>query len=133
MFQGLGSGIGWWSCSDTWVHVPCAVRAQRGRVSQRVLQGWVGTGAFDSFELSMLDLPFLPGSYRFPERGGFPQVIAVSRLANDLYPDKQKPVASVTKIATCIGFMNIIGMWFGSIPFCHGVSLLLSYTLLPSL
>lgn len=47
-------------------------------------------------------------------------VIAVSRLADDLFPSHPKPVASVTRVAFCVGMMNIMGMWFGSIPFCHG-------------
>ncbi|KAH9252654.1 hypothetical protein BASA81_009435 [Batrachochytrium salamandrivorans] len=47
-------------------------------------------------------------------------VIAVSKLANDLYPNKSRPVASVTSVTVSVGFMNLIGGWFGSIPYCHG-------------
>ncbi|KAJ1336405.1 hypothetical protein BSLG_007189 [Batrachochytrium salamandrivorans] len=47
-------------------------------------------------------------------------VIAVSKLANDLYPNKSRPVASVTSVAVSVGFMNLIGGWFGSTPYCHG-------------
>ncbi|KAJ3092453.1 hypothetical protein HK102_007077 [Quaeritorhiza haematococci] len=47
-------------------------------------------------------------------------VIAVSKLADDLYPYRERPVASVTSVATCVGLMNIVGMWFGSVPYCHG-------------
>ncbi|KAI8819441.1 uncharacterized protein EV422DRAFT_112859 [Fimicolochytrium jonesii] len=51
-------------------------------------------------------------------------VIAVSKLADDLFPTLRKsrnqPVAPITHVATCVGLMNILGTWFGSIPFCHG-------------
>ncbi|RKO90312.1 hypothetical protein BDK51DRAFT_49448 [Blyttiomyces helicus] len=47
-------------------------------------------------------------------------VIATSRLADDLFPERRRPVASVTSVGTCVGMMNIIGIWFGSIPYCHG-------------
>ncbi|KAJ3412513.1 hypothetical protein HDV05_000651 [Chytridiales sp. JEL 0842] len=47
-------------------------------------------------------------------------VIAVSKLADDLYPERPKPVASITSIGLGVGALNIVGMWFGSIPYCHG-------------
>ncbi|KAI8912356.1 hypothetical protein DFJ77DRAFT_468081 [Powellomyces hirtus] len=47
-------------------------------------------------------------------------VIAVCKLADDLFPRLRKPVASVTHVAVCVGLMNIVGMWFGAMPFCHG-------------
>jgi MFS superfamily sulfate permease-like transporter len=50
-------------------------------------------------------------------------VIAVSKLADDLYPEKPKPVASVMKVGFGVGMLNIVGMWFGSLPWCHGVSI----------
>ncbi|KAJ1339742.1 hypothetical protein BSLG_005648 [Batrachochytrium salamandrivorans] len=47
-------------------------------------------------------------------------VIAVSKLADDLYPNKAKPVAPVSSIAIFVGVMNLTGGWFGSTPYCHG-------------
>lgn len=47
-------------------------------------------------------------------------VIATSKLADDLFPNKNTPVASVTALGVSVGLMNIIGMWFGSVPYCHG-------------
>ncbi|KAI9328692.1 hypothetical protein DFJ73DRAFT_903118 [Zopfochytrium polystomum] len=47
-------------------------------------------------------------------------IIATSKLADDLFPDKPHPVASVTAVGMSVGFMNVIGMWFGSVPYCHG-------------
>lgn len=48
-------------------------------------------------------------------------VIAVSKLADDLFPERRKPVVGVNGVAVSVGAMNLIGMWFGSVPFCHGV------------
>ena len=47
-------------------------------------------------------------------------VIATSKLADDLYPDRVRPVASVRSVSICVGLMNLLGVWFGSMPFCHG-------------
>nr|KAJ3422552.1 hypothetical protein HK105_007534 [Polyrhizophydium stewartii] len=47
-------------------------------------------------------------------------VIAVAKLADDLFPDRPSPVASVTSIATFVGLLNLVGGWFGSTPYCHG-------------
>ncbi|KAF9089101.1 hypothetical protein BGX23_006909 [Mortierella sp. AD031] len=44
-------------------------------------------------------------------------VIALAALANDLFPDKP---AGTPTISVSIGAMNLIGCFFGSIPFCHG-------------
>ncbi|CAG8548494.1 19692_t:CDS:2 [Racocetra fulgida] len=46
-------------------------------------------------------------------------VIALAALAEDLFP-KWTHVVTVEKISVSIGFMNIIGCFFGSIPYCHG-------------
>ncbi|KXS16571.1 hypothetical protein M427DRAFT_110884 [Gonapodya prolifera JEL478] len=47
-------------------------------------------------------------------------VIAVSILADDLYPLLAHPVASTSDIAVSVGVMNMLSAWFGSIPYCHG-------------
>ncbi|KAF9160316.1 hypothetical protein DFQ26_005677 [Actinomortierella ambigua] len=44
-------------------------------------------------------------------------VIALAALANDLFPDRP---ASTPTIAISVGAMNLIGCFFGSIPYCHG-------------
>ncbi|KAF9930729.1 hypothetical protein FBU30_000107 [Linnemannia zychae] len=44
-------------------------------------------------------------------------VIALAALANDLFPEKP---AGTPTISVSIGAMNLIGCFFGSIPFCHG-------------
>ncbi|KAK3829470.1 MAG: hypothetical protein JOS17DRAFT_718795 [Linnemannia elongata] len=44
-------------------------------------------------------------------------VIALAALANDLFPEKP---AGTPTIAVSIGAMNLIGCFFGSMPFCHG-------------
>ncbi|OAL71769.1 sulfate transporter [Trichophyton violaceum] len=45
-------------------------------------------------------------------------VIAVVHLAADLLPDIQTP--TVTEIGLSVSAMNLIGIWFGSMPVCHG-------------
>ncbi|KAI9145810.1 hypothetical protein BKA69DRAFT_1017977, partial [Paraphysoderma sedebokerense] len=64
-------------------------------------------------------------------------VIAVSKLADDLFPNHYsrivpnqssplpfniylRPVASTTSVAITVGLMNLTACWFGSLPFCHG-------------
>ncbi|KAI8588538.1 hypothetical protein BDZ88DRAFT_421353 [Geranomyces variabilis] len=54
-------------------------------------------------------------------------VVAVCRLADDLFPTSRRSTtqarasaANVTNVSITIGLMNIVGMWFGSMPFCHG-------------
>ncbi|KAJ3213940.1 hypothetical protein HK099_007107 [Clydaea vesicula] len=47
-------------------------------------------------------------------------VIAISKLADDLFPFKRRPVVSLTSISVSIGIMNLIGCWFGAMPYCHG-------------
>ncbi|KAG0244674.1 hypothetical protein BGW41_006913 [Actinomortierella wolfii] len=44
-------------------------------------------------------------------------VIALAALAKDLFPDRP---AGTPAIAMSVGAMNLIGCFFGSIPFCHG-------------
>ncbi|KAF9128705.1 hypothetical protein BGW39_004838 [Mortierella sp. 14UC] len=44
-------------------------------------------------------------------------VIALAALAQDLFPER--PTGTPT-IAVSVGMMNLIGCFFGSIPFCHG-------------
>ncbi|KAJ3103262.1 hypothetical protein HDU97_010251 [Phlyctochytrium planicorne] len=75
--------------------------------------------------------PFVPSWYDFRiafEKASLGQlpltilnsVIAVSKLADDLFPDREAPVVSVTSVGSAVGLMNIVSMWFGSIPYCHG-------------
>ncbi|KAI9206232.1 uncharacterized protein BJ171DRAFT_422386 [Polychytrium aggregatum] len=48
-------------------------------------------------------------------------VVAVSRLADDLFPNSSDtPVASVKSIGVSVGLLNLVGCWFGSVPYCHG-------------
>lgn len=52
-------------------------------------------------------------------------VVAVSKLADDLYwphlpPTTTFPIVSVTSVSVSVGLMNIVGMWFGAMPYCHG-------------
>ncbi|TPX30414.1 hypothetical protein SmJEL517_g06013 [Synchytrium microbalum] len=47
-------------------------------------------------------------------------VIAVTKLADDLYPEKAQPVAPITRVGLFLGCMNMISMWFGCIPYCNG-------------
>ncbi|KAI8150321.1 hypothetical protein BJV82DRAFT_586756 [Fennellomyces sp. T-0311] len=44
-------------------------------------------------------------------------VIALSALIDDLFPDHHADTAT---ISMSVGAMNLIGCWFGSMPFCHG-------------
>ncbi|KAG2223164.1 hypothetical protein INT45_011510 [Circinella minor] len=44
-------------------------------------------------------------------------IIALSALIDDLFPDHHADTAT---ISMSIGVMNLIGCWFGSMPFCHG-------------
>ncbi|KAI7850540.1 hypothetical protein BDC45DRAFT_572778 [Circinella umbellata] len=44
-------------------------------------------------------------------------VIALSALIDDLFPNYHADTAS---ISMSVGGMNLIGCWFGSMPFCHG-------------
>jgi MFS superfamily sulfate permease-like transporter len=46
-------------------------------------------------------------------------VVALSSLANDLFPERSS-LNTVGKISISVGLMNIIGCFFGSIPYCHG-------------
>ena len=46
-------------------------------------------------------------------------VIAVSVLAQDLYPDKIDP-APIQDVGYFLGIMNLIGGWFGCVPYCCG-------------
>lgn len=45
-------------------------------------------------------------------------VIAVIALANELFP--QQGPFTPRPMAASVGIMNLIGCWFGSMPFCHG-------------
>ncbi|KAI8615632.1 hypothetical protein BC830DRAFT_1064184 [Chytriomyces sp. MP71] len=47
-------------------------------------------------------------------------VLATSKLADDLYPERPHPVASVTWVGLLVGIMNLVGVWFGSLPYCLG-------------
>ncbi|CAG8460826.1 17688_t:CDS:2, partial [Cetraspora pellucida] len=46
-------------------------------------------------------------------------VIALAALAEDLFP-KWSHVVTVEKISVSIGLMNLVGCFFGSVPYCHG-------------
>ena len=45
-------------------------------------------------------------------------IVAVTHLAHDLLPDV--PTPSTTHIGLSVAGMNIIGVWFGAMPVCHG-------------
>ncbi|KAJ2964230.1 hypothetical protein NQZ79_g807 [Umbelopsis isabellina] len=44
-------------------------------------------------------------------------VIALAALIHDLFPER---TASTTSISMSVGIMNLIGCWFGCMPYCHG-------------
>ncbi len=44
-------------------------------------------------------------------------VVAVCALSADLFPDR--PV-TVRRVAVSVGLMNLVGVWFGAMPMCHG-------------
>ncbi|CAO3570679.1 unnamed protein product [Mortierella alpina] len=44
-------------------------------------------------------------------------VIALAALAKDLFPERP---AGTPAIAVSVGMMNLVGCFFGSIPYCHG-------------
>ncbi|KAK3026111.1 hypothetical protein RJ639_040783 [Escallonia herrerae] len=44
-------------------------------------------------------------------------VIAVCKLSDDLFPDKE---VSATAVSISVGVMNFVGCWFGAMPVCHG-------------
>lgn len=44
-------------------------------------------------------------------------VIAVCALAGDLFPEQ--PI-SPRRVAVSVGIMNLVAMWFGGMPMCHG-------------
>ena len=50
-------------------------------------------------------------------------VIAVSILADDLFPDRAVNRTDVTRVSIWVASMNLICVWFGSIPYCCGVIL----------
>jgi MFS superfamily sulfate permease-like transporter len=44
-------------------------------------------------------------------------VVAVCALSLDLFPER--PVTP-RRVATSVGLMNLVGVWFGAMPMCHG-------------
>lgn len=75
--------------------------------------------------------PFFPSSAQFWTgfiKAGLGQipltvsnsVIAVSILAQDLFPDKAVVRTDVTRISIWVAMMNLAGAWFGSVPYCCG-------------
>ncbi len=44
-------------------------------------------------------------------------VVAVCALSLDLFPDR--PITP-RRVATSVGLMNLVGVWFGAMPLCHG-------------
>jgi MFS superfamily sulfate permease-like transporter len=44
-------------------------------------------------------------------------VIAVCALSVDLFPDRP---AAPRRVAVSVGLMNLVGVWFGAMPMCHG-------------
>ncbi|KAI9024542.1 hypothetical protein DFJ74DRAFT_49304 [Hyaloraphidium curvatum] len=51
-------------------------------------------------------------------------VVAVSKLAGDLFPERNPPrgrgAVPLRDVALSVGFMNIVSCWFGCSPYCHG-------------
>jgi hypothetical protein len=44
-------------------------------------------------------------------------VLAVCQLSGDLFPARQaRPIA----VSASVGVMNLVGVWFGAMPCCHG-------------
>jgi hypothetical protein len=44
-------------------------------------------------------------------------VIAVCALSDTLFPERK---VSPRRVAISVGMMNLVGMWFGAMPMCHG-------------
>jgi len=44
-------------------------------------------------------------------------VIAVCVLSSDLFPDAR---TTPRRVATSVGLMNLVGVWFAAMPMCHG-------------
>ncbi len=44
-------------------------------------------------------------------------VLSVVELNNELFPEK---LLTIREMAVSVGLMNIVGVWFGSVPNCHG-------------
>jgi MFS superfamily sulfate permease-like transporter len=44
-------------------------------------------------------------------------VIAVCALSVDLFPERP---ATPRRVAVSVGLMNLVGVWFGAMPMCHG-------------
>jgi len=91
------------------------------------LQGTEFHMAFLTFEMTVPTAPeWLDGF----ARGALPQlplttlnsVVSVCALSVDLFGDPNtggKGVGRVS-VATSVGFMNLVGCWFGAMPSCHG-------------
>ncbi len=48
-------------------------------------------------------------------------VIAVVALNNErLFPDKPSQHVSRRAVSASVGMMNVVGLWFGALPLCHG-------------
>ncbi|KAI9892793.1 MAG: hypothetical protein M1814_001214 [Vezdaea aestivalis] len=45
-------------------------------------------------------------------------IVAVTALSEDLLPDVPPP--SESALGVSVGVLNLIGCWFGAMPFCHG-------------
>lgn len=44
-------------------------------------------------------------------------VVAVTLLSEELFPEQ--PISDM-HVAASVGFMNLVGCWFGVMPACHG-------------
>jgi len=46
--------------------------------------------------------------------------VAVTQLANQLFPERDSQRWRPRSVAISVGGMNLLGCWFGAMPVCHG-------------
>jgi hypothetical protein len=92
----------------------------------------VKNGSTFAFEMTTFET-ILPAANDWVDgfvRGALPQlplttlnsVVSVCALSVDLFGDPQASGRGATRasVASSVGFMNILGCWFGAMPSCHG-------------
>lgn len=97
-----------------------------------VLAAWTSPSAIQSLSAGLtlpgLAIPALADLPRAFTEAALPQlplttlnsVVAVCALSVALYPNEPKKHASPKSVAVSVGLMNLIGVWFGAMPMCHG-------------
>jgi len=98
-------------------------------VAGTVFVAWTTPSVFDALQIGWTMPAFSPPAMDDVRRAfttaALPQiplttlnsVVAVSALSITLFPDRP---AAPRRVAVSVGFMNLIGMWWGAMPLCHG-------------